>query len=607
MNTQYKHATRSQAANALALLPALCLATLCCGQAAFSQDTNTTPPPASATFQNTNYDKELQAERATEPEFVGPPNGSKKMYKQMRIAPPHFETWPSPPPPTIVPSPAVSPSPSMPGAVGMPTGTENNQLYEWRADHEDIKAVLAAFSYANHLNIVPDQNVTGQVTLDVHNLSLRQMMNALVEAHDFTWTEDNGLIRVREFETRTFSVDYLRLIRTGQGNNVATLSSGQAGSSGGGGGGGGGSSGGNNTSASGVNLSANNVIDFWNDLTAELNLIMGPTEGSQAVNRAAGQSNAISTTLSSTRTTRTSLAIDKTAGLVQVTARPSVVKQVEEFLARINNNVARQVDVEVKLYDVTLNKQFQFGVDWVQLATVASGSMLGVGGLTGPQAFGGTTLGQNAMAGLTTLGLGPSNGLSSSTGNPVVFSSKNTQVAINALQQQGLVEVISQPRLRIVNNQTALITVGTDTPFFTVTSQTTFSGTGTPTTTTSTTINTLTVGTILSLTPQISGDGWISMDISPVVTTLLGTATSVSQDNTTTAPIVDTKAASTLVRMRDGSTVVLGGLIQTSTTKNDNKIPLLGDIPWLGKLFTGKFDSKVKTELVMFVTPTIVH
>jgi len=74
-----------------------------------------------------------------------------------------------------------------------------------------------------------------------------------------------------------------------------------------------------------------------------------------------------------------------------------------------------------------------------------------------------------------------------------------------------------------------------------------------------------------------------------------------------TAPDLDTKQASTLVRVRDGTTVVLGGLIQTQKIKNDKKVPLLGDIPWLGKLFTGTFRATQKKELVIFITPTIIR
>jgi type II secretory pathway component GspD/PulD (secretin) len=172
------------------------------------------------------------------------------------------------------------------------------------------------------------------------------------------------------------------------------------------------------------------------------------------------------------------------------------------------------------------------------------------------------------------------------------------------MQQQGDVEVIAKPRLRTLNNQTALIKVGEEMPFFN-TSTTYLPGTSSGTTTTlqENEVTSVTIGTILSITPQISEDDYVSMDISPVLTSLRAV---VSQGQTT-APDLDTKQASTMVRVRDGTTVVLGGLIQTLRARNDNKIPVLGDIPLLGKLFTGTFRAKQKRELVIFVTPHIIR
>ena len=133
-------------------------------------------------------------------------------------------------------------------------------------------------------------------------------------------------------------------------------------------------------------------------------------------------------------------------------------------------------------------------------------------------------------------------------------------------------------------------------------------------------VSSITIGTILSLTPQVSADDWISLEISPVLTSLKSVVTLASSGSGgggggagggansggATAPDLDTKQASTLVRVHDGTTVVLGGLIQTEDAKSEKKIPLLGDIPWLGKLFTGTLHFKQKKELVIFVTPHIV-
>ena len=184
------------------------------------------------------------------------------------------------------------------------------------------------------------------------------------------------------------------------------------------------------------------------------------------------------------------------------------------------------------------------------------------------------------------------------------------------MKQQGTVEVISTPRIRTLNNQTALIKVGEEVPFFSTSTSIVPVGAGTSTTLQQTIVSSITIGTILSITPQVSDDDWISLDISPVLTSLKsiqtfgslgGTGSGGGGNSAATAPDLDTKQASTLVRVRDGTTVVLGGLIQTQKAKNDTKIPVLGDIPILGRLFTGTFRFNQKKELVIFVTPHIVR
>ena len=117
-------------------------------------------------------------------------------------------------------------------------------------------------------------------------------------------------------------------------------------------------------------------------------------------------------------------------------------------------------------------------------------------------------------------------------------------------------------------------------------------------------VTTITVGTILSITPQIAEDEWVTLDISPVLTSLVDVELSPSE--TTTAPVLDIKQASTIVRVRNGSTIVMGGLIQDAKSRTVRKIPIAGDIPLIGKLFQGRYEASRKKELVIFVTPRIV-
>lgn len=141
------------------------------------------------------------------------------------------------PPALVVPTTDAS---ALPGTES----ASDKKLYTFKAADLELKSALALFAQANALNIVPDNDVTGSVTLDVRDLPLESIMRALLEANDYSWTLDHGLIRVRAVETRTFQIDYLRMNRTGTGNSSANLASGMGGMGGGGSGGGGGAGGG---------------------------------------------------------------------------------------------------------------------------------------------------------------------------------------------------------------------------------------------------------------------------------------------------------------------------------------------------------------------------
>jgi len=471
--------------------------------------------------------------------------------------------------PTPAPRSAIEPAPAAP-----------KPLYKFRAVDLELKSALALFARENDLNIIAYRDVAGTVTLDVHDLPLDQVMMALLEANDCSYVQDGGLIRVRTSQTRTFTVDYLRLSRTGTGNSQASLTSG-----GGGGTGSGGSS--STTGNSTVNLTANNPVDFWKELKAELNNLL-------------------------TEQGRASLAVNMTAGIIQLTDRPSALKKVESYLRDVDRSIHRQVDLDARIYDVSLNNQFQFGIDWVHVAKAYGGS-LGFGAATLPVANGGNNLGNSILNGTGSGFPNATPTLGGGSPHTMVFNNINTTAAINALQEQGSVEVVSKPRVRTLNNQTAIVKVGEDQPFFAASSTTIPQATGPSLVQQNVTVNSITIGTILYLTPQISDDNWIALDISPVFTSLIevkkfsDSSSSSGGSSGTTAPDLNSKQISTLVRVHDGDTIVIGGLIQDEISKNETKIPLLGDIPGLGKLFTGTYRSKKRKELVMFITPHIVR
>ncbi|MFM2082942.1 MAG: hypothetical protein RL380_1633, partial [Verrucomicrobiota bacterium] len=317
------------------------------------------------------------------------------------------------------PEPAPAPAPAAPAAPTVNDEMAGKIVKSFRADNLDLKSALALFASQNNLNIVPDNDITGTVTLDVHDLPLEQMMRALLEAGDCSWVDEGGLIRVRNNATRTFIVDYLRLKRSGIGNSSATLSSATGGSLSGSSGGGGSSiSSSGNVSSSAITLTSDSSTDFWMELRAELSALL--TEGG-----------------------RNSLAINRTAGIIEITDRPSVLKKIEHYLEATDGIVNRQVDIEVKIYDVELNNDFQFGIDWVHVAEAYGGSFA-FGTATLPVVRAGLgSIQQSSLSGL----LGGSNGFGGGL-STLVFSNFNTQAAINALKTQGNLEVLAKPRIR---------------------------------------------------------------------------------------------------------------------------------------------------------------
>jgi MSHA type pilus biogenesis protein MshL len=461
-------------------------------------------------------------------------------------------------------------------------------LYTFRAENLDVKLALAMFARANGLNIVPDLDLAGTVTLDVHDLPLETILEALLDAHGFHWEERNGLIRVHSTQTRVFTVNYPRLVRTGDGYSSASLSGatggqgggaggggaggggGGGGGAGGGGGGGGGGAGGGAAggagaaAGSGTSITQQDNIDFWKELETQL---------AQMV------------------TERGKLVVDKMSGIVQVTDAPTAVNRISEFLELMQSRTQRQVDIEARIYEVVLNNEFQLGVDWK--AIIDQPEVAGI-------------LAASTIVNLPVGGVVPS---APAIAGTLKYQDSDFEISaiIRALNEQGRVNAISQPRLRSLNNQMAVIKVGTEQPFFNTNSGFIAGNGGSPGGTfQNSTFESITVGTILSLTPQISEDGHITLDISPVISSLVGIE-SAGDEGLVTAPVLDIKQSSSLIRVKSGETIIIGGLIQGQDARTSRKVPILGDLPVVGLPFRGEFKASRKTELIIFLTPTVVE
>ena len=252
------------------------------------------------------------------------------------------------------------------------------------------------------------------------------------------------------------------------------------------------------------------------------------------------------------------------------------IKQVVTQLDR----PAPQVLIKVIFLEVTYNKGSDIGVSGSYTKSFGPNNIY-TGVLN--QAF-------SSLPGLAAAG----------TGGAYQVLASDFQATINAIAQAGKVEVLSRPSILARNNQEATITVGQQVPLVTGVTYDTFGNQR----------NAITyqdVGIILTVTPFITSDGMVEMVLAPEISSVSDSTVNISTGtNSVAAPVINIRSADTVVVTPDGQTVIIGGLMSTRKSESSSKIPLLGDIPFLGAAFRRKIKSNEKTELMIFLTPTIV-
>jgi len=280
------------------------------------------------------------------------------------------------------------------------------------------------------------------------------------------------------------------------------------------------------------------------------------------------------------------LEIDVKSNRVFVHDSVEKVKRVEELINAFDIR-QQQVLIEAKVIEVYLSDNFRFGIDWDfvvgklgSLNSIATAASFPVSAPVG--------------AALTTLTLGSGN--------------DDLQSVIQIIEQMGKTNTLSSPRLAAMNNEEAKISVATRQPFV---SQTVVQSVNTSTTADQ--VQFVDVGVTLSVTPTISEDNFILMKVKPEISsagvpvTLQGVSQGSDTPFTRTIiPVVTTQELETVVMVKSGTTLVIGGLIQDVESKTMVKLPLLGDIPVIGRIFSSKVHDATKTELVVFLTPTIL-
>ena len=457
------------------------------------------------------------------------------------------------------------------------------RLYSFSIRDADVREVLMAIAKQTSTNIVVDPRVKGTVTIDLKNVTLTEALDTLTDLLGLSYAVRQNIVRVYEpvAETRIFSLQYVNLKRTASSSTSAQIGAGGTaggifpGTTGGApagtgvvGAGSTGVTGAGGGTGGQTSMSTQTDTDLWKDVEAGVGKLLSPVG---------------------------KLIVDKQGSNLLVTDFPKFLDRIGNYLERVEGSVQRQVLIEARIVEVSLTGKFQFGIDWGAIATAA--------------ALKGTTkLSPISPTRILSQKLAPSEGAFQ-----IGVTSSDFQALLSVLSTQGEVNVLSSPKLTTLNNQTAVLRAATDEVFFetrVVFIPGTAAGTSVPTN--EVTPRTVTIGVVLTVTPQISADGSVVLHVHPTVTDSNRKAkfTQIPAGDTPgftiEVPVVDVREADMVVRAREGQMVVIGGLIQERRSDDESKVPLLGDLPGIGRLFRSTTQDRKKTELVVLLIPTVM-
>ncbi|MFC1704076.1 secretin N-terminal domain-containing protein [Candidatus Omnitrophota bacterium] len=436
----------------------------------------------------------------------------------------------------------------------------------------DILAVLKLISKKSGLNIVAGKNVAGKVTIYLKEVEVWDALNIILSANNLAYEEKEGIIQV--MTDRDYELLYGKKF-------------------------------GDKSKAKVINLryaGAADLLPILNQMKSIIGKVMAD-EQSNTIVMIDTPDNLIDMerfiervdvpvitkvfdlnyTKAEELEKQVSELLTKNVGTIKIDVRtnkiiikdtPEKMKEVETIIGAFDER-HKEVLIEAKIVKVILSDQYKMGVDWEYIFSKYHD--LSFAGnfdiLSSSEKFGKVSIG--------------------------TLETDDYTAFIEALNTIGETNTLSSPRITAINNEEAKILVGSTEPY--VTSTTTTSASGPSTTAES--VNFIEVGVKLYVTPTISKDNFITMKIKPEVSAVDRFLTT---SNNNSIPIVETSEAETSVMVKDGATIVIGGLIKDELIKTVNKTPVLGDIPIVGHMFRSVDNLKRKTELVIFLTPHII-
>src|SRR5713226_2008142 len=484
-----------------------------------------------------------------------------------------------------------------------PRPTARPETYSVVVNGVKVQELLFALARDAKLNIDIHSGISGTVTLNAVEQTLPQLLSRISKQVDMRWElEGPNLIVMPDTPyLHIYRIDYVNMERTAIGT-VGVSSRIGTGGGGAAGGGGGAAAGGGNSSSTTVRNTSDNK--FWSTLERNIKDILHetdkvfPTAGApqptafQAPATAPGAASTAAPAATVPNVSfreAASVIVNAEAGVVIVRATSRQHEKIQEFLDQVMANAKRQVLIEATIAEVQLNNQYQQGIDW---------SALRVRGLTS------VLVTQVSPRNVT--------GLASTPGGPNLLTIDATRGNISGvlqlLESFGNVRVLSSPKISVLNNQTALLRVVDNIVYFNVqSSQTATINTGVQTSVTTTAV-TVPVGFVMNVTPQISDNDTILLNVKPSTTRLIRFVNDPNPLLTipNQVPQLRMREMESLIKVNSGQIAVLGGLIEDSVNDVEDTIPIINAIPFIGSLFSSRNRNNTKTELVVFLRPVVV-
>ena len=532
-----------------------------------------------------------------------------------------------------------------------PKATTKAQTYSVVVNEVPVKEILFALARESKLNIDIHPSIQGRATLNAVDQTLPAILERLARQVDLTYKmESNVLYIAPDTPTlKTYQINYVNMQRTTKGsvsvaNEIASASNTTVTGAGGASSttSSSGSTGGSNTSSTSVESESKNY--FWDSLIQNIKDILlesdkevligrlsvdsdlresfksnesvrGRGEGSAS---AAGTTGALSGSAngasasgnqdldaasiarkdaikeSNAKEYRQLFAANVIAhretGVLSVRASSRQHKAIQEFIDRVQVGARRQVLIEASIVEITLNDDFQAGVDW---------SRLGQGG-----ALDGFTFQQNLLGNALTAAPRIAIGYNKSTRLGDIAAS------IRLLQTFGDTKVLSSPKLMVLNSQTAILKVVNNLVYFTVNADTNQNQTNSLTSVT-TTPHTIPVGVWMSVTPQINENTMVTLNVRPTIARQSGfkldpNPAIKASGIENSIPEIEVREMESMLQVGSGNTVVLGGLMQDEIVRTKSGIPGLVSTPVIGNVFGVKNSKSKKTELIIFLRPTVI-